>query len=105
MSHAEIMMRRSAVKPGAAGVQAGDTPAGTIQNAQMVILARQRLAAVLDCLERLLTQPALAPVPVPGPGIVQLCTRILSVDDSFSRAGKRPFVRISGSKPHLGGKF
>lgn len=76
------------MKPDAVGIQAESAAAGIVQNAQMVVLARQRLAASLDCLERLLTQAVPAPVPVPGHGVVQLCTRILSVDDSLVRAGE-----------------
>ena len=79
---------RATVKPDARGLQAGSEPAGTVQNAQMVVLARKRLAALLDCLERLLTQPTPTPVPVPGSAVVQLCARILSVDDSLVQAGK-----------------
>ncbi|CAL8470253.1 g9795 [Coccomyxa elongata] len=78
---------RATVKPDARGLQAGGEPAGTIQNAQMVVLARKRLAALLDCLERLLTQAAPTPVPVPGSAVVQLCARVLSVD-SFLQAGR-----------------
>ncbi|KAK9915726.1 hypothetical protein WJX75_003282 [Coccomyxa subellipsoidea] len=79
---------RSAMKPDAVGIQAESAAARVVQNAQMVVLARQRLAASLDCLERLLTQAAPAPVPVPAHGVVQLSTRILSVDDSLVRAGR-----------------
>lgn len=39
---------RATVKPDTRGVQAGGEPAGTIQNAQIVVLARKRLA-VLWC--------------------------------------------------------
>jgi hypothetical protein len=76
------------MKPDAVGIQAESAAARVVQNAQMVVLARQRLAASLDCLERLLTQAAPAPVPVPAHGVVQLSTRILSVDDSLVRAGE-----------------
>lgn len=90
---------RATVKPDARGLKAGSEPAGTIQNAQMVVLARKRLAALLDCLERLLTQSAPTPVPVPGSAVVQLCARILSVDDSFVQAGEHP-PGADGPNPH-----
>lgn len=67
---------RATVKPDTRGVQAGGEPAGTIQNAQIVVLARKRLAALLDCLETLLTQAAPTPVPVPGSAVVQLWTAL-----------------------------
>jgi hypothetical protein len=52
-------------------------------------LALARLGAALDCLERLLGQPAACPVPVPGAALLALCARMLSVDESLAGPGER----------------
>jgi hypothetical protein len=56
-------------------------------DAQRVCLAQQSLAALLDCMERIITQSAPTPAPLPGVAILLLCTRILSLDDSVLAHG------------------
>lgn len=77
---------RSALKPDAQPLAALAAPHQALGAAAMR-LALQRLAALMDCLERLLGQPAPCPVPVPGAALLALCARALSVDDGLVGPG------------------
>ena len=71
------------VKP----LQSGEAADGLVLNAGQAREALQRLAALLDCLERVLSQSAQLPVPVPTAGLMMLCSRMLSVDDTLRATG------------------
>ena len=90
------------MKPDAQPLAALAAPDQALSAAAMR-LALQRLGAVMDCLERLLGQPAACPVPVPGPALLALCARALSVDDSLAGPGETHAwgVRPDVSSGHL----
>lgn len=79
-------MHRSALKPDAQPLAALGGPNQALSGAAMR-LALQRAGALLDCLERLLSQPAALPVPVPGQALLQLACRILAIDDTLAGQG------------------
>jgi hypothetical protein len=54
----------------------------------------QCLAAALDCIERLMSQSAPLPVPVPSKGVFMLCSRLLAVDDSLTTTGEACITTI-----------
>ncbi len=73
--------------PGVKPLQTDESADGLVLNAGQARGALQRLAAISDCLERLLSQSAQLPVPVPTAGLMMLCSRMLSVDDTLRATG------------------
>ena len=90
-------MHRMGLMPGAQALQSTAAANGLVLNDSTARTMVQSLAAALDCLERLMSQSAALPVPMPDSGIVMLCSRILSVDDSLTATGS-PFPGMSLSK-------
>ena len=76
--------------PGAKPLQSTGHANGLVLNDGTSRTMVQSLAAVLDCAERLLSQSAAQPVPVPDAQLIMLCSRILSVDDSLTATGALP---------------
>ena len=74
--------------PGAKPLQSSAAANGLVLNDSTACTMVQSLAAVLDCIERLMSQSAALPVPVPSTGLLMLCSRILSVDDSLAATGE-----------------
>lgn len=73
--------------PGAKALQSTGPANGLVLNDSTARTMVQSLAAVLDCVERLMSQSAALPVPVPNVELTMLCSRILSVDDSLTATG------------------
>ena len=86
---------RMGLMPGAKALQSTAAANGLVLNDRTAQTMVQSLAAVLDCIERLMCQSAALPVPLPAAGLVMLCSRILSVDDSLTATGDlRPGTSI-----------
>ena len=74
--------------PGVKPLQSSAAANGLVLNDSTACTMVQSLAAVFDCIERLMSQSAALPVPVPSTGLLMLCSRILSVDDSLAATGE-----------------
>ena len=81
--------------PGVKPLQSDESADGLVLNAGQARVALQRLAAVLSCLERLLSQSAQLPVPVPTAGLMMLCSRLLTVDDTLRATGAPLLAAVS----------
>ena len=92
-------MPRTALKPDAHPLAALGGHAQAL-SAPAMRLALQRAGALLDCLERLLTQSAATPVPLPGHALLQLCSRVLSVDHTLAGQGADALHSLSVSFTH-----
>lgn len=84
---------RVGLMPGAKPLQSSAAANGLVLNDSTACTMVQSLAAVLDCIERLMSQSAALPVPVPSTGLLMLCSRILSVDDSLAATGETHFTK------------
>ena len=89
--------------PGAKALQSIASGDGLVLNDSTARTTVQSLAAVLDCIERLMSQSAALPVPMPAAGIAMLCSRILSVDDSLIATGDRDSGMLLYKNACLGG--
>ena len=84
--------------PGVKPLQSNESADGLVLNAGQARGALQRLAAILECLERLLSQSAQLPIPVPTAGLMMLCSRMLSVDDTLRATGASTLAAVSLAK-------
>ncbi|KAK9809218.1 hypothetical protein WJX72_011546 [[Myrmecia] bisecta] len=95
---------RAALDPGAISL-AGPASAAALLGASQhtTAAALKRLAGLLDCLERLMTQGYPVAVPLPSNGILLLLTRILSMDDSTGRQppSASAYLELCGQLPEL----
>lgn len=74
--------------PGAKPLRSSAAAKGIVLNDSAARAMLQCLAATLDCIERLMSQSAPLPVPVPSTGTFMLCSRLLAVDDSLTDTGE-----------------
>lgn len=82
-----VVACRAGLMLGAKPLQASGSAEGVVLNDRTARTVVQSLAAVLDCIERLMSQSASLPVPVPSTGVLMFCSRLLSVDDSITATG------------------